>query len=162
MSGLSKNVSLAQRKIRHPAALWVILPSKRFHPPSVTRQPPPVTLHPSPDTPPPPGILYLAAAWTQLKRPLLTPQPSSSFVTVHSVLFLQNYTTADPLTKGTYNFTQKRVSIPFTNESDSYYVRVIQSLERKRKGKAIKCSKAGLVSLSKMENCGCDCWFRIK
>lgn len=155
MSGLSKNVSLAQRKIRHPAAFWVILPSKRFHPPSVTRHPPLVTLHPIP-----PGILYLVAAWTQLKRPLLTPQPSSSFVTVHSVLFLQKYTTADPITKGSYNFAQERVSIPFTHENDTCYQTVIQSLERT--GKVIKCNKFGFVSLGKMENCACDCWIRIK
>ena len=95
-------------------------------------------------------LLCFAAAWTQLKRPLLT-LLSSSFITAHSVLHLQKQSDTND------KFQQKRVSIPLTNENDPYYLRVIKSVG---KSKVIKSDKSGSVSLGKEDKFGA--WIRIK
>ena len=94
-------------------------------------------------------LLCFAAAWTQLKRPLLT-LLSSSFITAHSVLHLQKQSDTND------KFEQKRVSIPLTNKNDSCYLHVIKSVE---KSKAIKSEKSGSVSLDKEDKFGA-CWIR--
>ena len=94
-------------------------------------------------------LLCFAAAWTQLKRPLLT-LLSSSFITAHSVLHLQKQSDTND------KFQQKRVSIPLTNENDSCYLRVIELVG---KSKVIKSDKSGSVSLDKEDKFGA-CWIR--
>ena len=94
-------------------------------------------------------LLCFAAAWTQLKRPLLT-LLSSSFITAHSVLHLQKQSDTND------KFRQKRVSIPLTNENDSCYLRVIELVG---KSKVIKSDKSGSVSLDKEDKFGA-CWIR--
>ena len=95
-------------------------------------------------------LLCFAAAWTQLKRPLLT-LLSSSFITAHSVLHLQKQSDTND------KFEQKRVSIPLTNENDPCYLHVIKSVG---KSKVIKSDKSGSVSLDKEDKFGA-CWIRI-
>ena len=104
------------------------------------------------------GLLCFAAAWTQLKHPLLT-QLSTSFITVHSVLHLQKLsdTNGHGTTKANYKFTWSRIS-PFAYEGDySHYLYVLQ-LEGTRK--VIKSSRSGLVSLGKENDAGS--WIRFK
>ena len=104
-------------------------------------------------------LLCFAAAWTQLKCPLLM-QLSSSIITVHSVLHLQKQsdTNGDPTIKANDKFKLKRVSIPLTNENDSCYLHVIESVGTR---KVIKSDKSGSVSLGKEDKFGA-CWIRIK
>ena len=91
-------------------------------------------------------LLCFAAAWTQLKRPLLT-QLSSSFITVHSVLHLQKLQNNND-----HYFNQTRVRIPFTD----CYLRVIQLVGTP---KVIKSDKSGLVYLGAEDKFG-GCWIQ--
>ena len=104
-------------------------------------------------------LLCFAAAWTQLKRPLLT-QLSSSFITAHSVLHLQKQsdTNGDPTRKANDKFEQKRVSIPLTNKNDPCYLHIIELVGTR---KVIKSDKSGSVSLGKENKFGA-CWIRMK
>ena len=95
-------------------------------------------------------LLCFAAAWTQLKRPMLT-LLSSSFITAHSVLHLQKQSDTND------KFEQKRVSIPLTNKNDSCYLHVIVLVGTR---KVIKSDKSGSVSLGKEDKFGA--WIRIK
>ena len=95
-------------------------------------------------------LLCFAAAWTQLKRPLLT-LLSSSFITAHSVLHLQKQSDTND------KFQLKRVSIPLTNKNDSCYLHVIELVGT---NKVIKSDKSGSVSLGKEDKFGA--WIRIK
>ena len=95
-------------------------------------------------------LLCFAAAWTQLKRPLLT-LLSSSFITAHSVLHLQKQSDTND------KFQLKRVSIPLTNKNDSCYLHVIVLVGTR---KVIKSDKSGSVSLGKEDKFGA--WIRIK
>ena len=95
-------------------------------------------------------LLCFAAAWTQLKRPLLT-LLSSSFITAHSVLHLQKQSDTND------KFQLKRVSIPLTNKNDSCYLHVIVLVGTR---KVIKSDKSGSVSLGKEDKFGT--WIRIK
>ena len=99
-------------------------------------------------------LLCSAAAWTQLKHPLLT-QLSSSFLTVHSVLDLQKLsnTNGHRTTKANYTFkVRKNMS-----SKDYFYLYVIPLVGT---SKVIKSSESGLVSLGEEHDSGS--WIRIK
>ena len=101
------------------------------------------------------GLLCSAAAWTQLKNPLLT-QLSSSFITVHAVLHLQKLTDTNGhrTTKANNKFKSRRFSI--WNDNSSLYVNQLQLVLTR---KLVKSDKSGVVSLGKKEDTGS--WIRI-